>query len=48
VTDRVQGEARKNLLNRFLEIARKAGISNISESVALEDWAKKVASKSSG
>jgi hypothetical protein len=39
-TNRVAGEARTSLLNRFLTIARKAGISNISEGKSLNDWAK--------
>ncbi len=38
---RVTGEARKDLLNRFVTIAKKAGVSNISESTSLDDWAKK-------
>ncbi|HTL18555.1 MAG TPA: DUF4838 domain-containing protein [Patescibacteria group bacterium] len=38
----VQGEQRSALLSKFLEIARKAGISNISESQSLDDWAKKL------
>ncbi len=38
---RVTGEARKDLLNRFVAIAHKAGVSNISESTSLDDWAKK-------
>jgi hypothetical protein len=36
------GEARSALLHQFLDVARKAGISNISESRSLEDWAKKM------
>ena len=40
-TDRVTGDARTDLLKRFVAIARKAGISNISEGTALIDWAKK-------
>ena len=40
-TDRVSGDARTDLLKRFVAIARKAGISNISESTALDAWAKK-------
>jgi len=39
--NRVTGDARTDLLKRFLAVARKAGISNISESTALNDWAKK-------
>jgi hypothetical protein len=41
-TDRVQNDARSELLRRFLTIARKAGITNVSESGSLEDWAKKM------
>ena len=41
----VQGDERSNLLKRFLAIARKAGISNISEGQALEAWAKKMGEK---
>ncbi len=39
-TKRVTGQARTELLQRFLQVARKAGISNISEGQSLEDWAK--------
>jgi hypothetical protein len=41
-TNRVTDDARTELLRRFLEIARKAGISNISESRSLSDWAKRM------
>jgi hypothetical protein len=41
-TDRVPKEQRGELLHRFLAVARKAGISNISESTSLADWAKKM------
>lgn len=41
-TKQVEGDARKELLKRFLEVARKAGISNISESKALDVWAKEM------
>ena len=44
-TNRVVGGERSRLLSRFLEVSRKAGISNISESQALEDWAKKMEQK---
>lgn len=40
--NRVSGEDRRTLARRFLEIARKAGISNISEGRSLEDWGKSV------
>jgi hypothetical protein len=39
---RVRGDARGKLLDRFLEVAHKAGISNISEAQSLDDWAKKM------
>ncbi len=42
VTNRVTGDERKALLRRFLAIARKAGISNISEGKSLNDWAKEL------
>jgi hypothetical protein len=38
--NRVTGEARQDLLKRFVAIARKAGISNISEGMSLGEWAK--------
>ncbi len=41
-TNRVTGEARMDLLRRFLAIARKAGITNISEGMALNDWSKRM------
>ena len=41
-TQRVEGDARESLLKHFLEIARKAGISNLSESGSLDAWAKKM------
>lgn len=40
VNKQVTGEERDNLLKTFLQIARKAGISNISESQSLDAWAK--------
>ena len=40
VTNRVTGQKRTDLLKRFLEVARKAGITNISEGSSLDDWAK--------
>jgi hypothetical protein len=39
--NRVTDDVRSNLVKQFLAIARKAGISNISESTSLADWAKK-------
>jgi hypothetical protein len=41
-TGRVEGEARSALLKSFLQIARRAGISNISEGQSLDAWAKKM------
>jgi hypothetical protein len=41
-TERVKGDERSALLQHFLEIARKAGISNISENKSLNDWAKQM------
>lgn len=41
-TDRVRGTERADLIRRFLSIARRAGISNISEGMELNTWAKKV------
>ncbi|MHC1763503.1 MAG: DUF4838 domain-containing protein [Verrucomicrobiia bacterium] len=42
VKDRVQGEERTALIRRFLAVARGTGVSNISEGMALEAWAKKM------
>jgi hypothetical protein len=41
-TNRVTGDAKADLARRFVAIARQAGISNISEGMALNDWAKKL------
>lgn len=41
-TERVKGDERTVLIRRFLEIARKNGISNISESRSLDEWAKRL------
>jgi hypothetical protein len=41
-TQRVMGEARGELLRRFLEIARQAGISDMREGGRLKDWAKQM------
>ena len=41
-TDRVTGDAKKDLAKRFVALARKAGISNLSESKSLDEWAKKL------
>ena len=44
-TDRVSGEPRAKLLRQFLDGARQAGISHISEGQGLEDWASKMTPK---
>ncbi|MBI2947701.1 MAG: DUF4838 domain-containing protein [Verrucomicrobia bacterium] len=41
-TKRVVGDQRTELLQKFLAVARKAGISNISESKTLDAWAKQM------
>jgi hypothetical protein len=41
-TERVKGDERSAMLKDFLQVARKAGISNISENKTLDDWAKKM------
>ena len=41
-TNRLAGDAKTDLLRRFLSIARKAGITNISEGRSLDDWAKRM------
>src|SRR5213078_3745568 len=41
-TNRVTGDAKADLVRRFLSIARKAGITNISEGLSLNDWAKRM------
>lgn len=38
----VSGDARHELIRRFLAVARQAGVSNISEGSTLEQWAKKM------
>jgi hypothetical protein len=40
-TNRVSGNDRSAMLDRFLAVARQAGITHISESKSLEDWAGK-------
>jgi hypothetical protein len=42
VTNRGAEQARTDHIRRFLAVARKAGISNISEGMSLNDWAKKM------
>src|SRR5262249_40592113 len=44
-TDRVPTEGRAELLKKFLEMSRKAGVSNISESKALDAWATSMEKK---
>jgi hypothetical protein len=44
-TGRVRDDARTNLLQLFLEVARKARISNISESESLDAWAKRMGAR---
>jgi hypothetical protein len=41
-TNRVTGDGKADLLRRFLAVARKAGITNISEGRSLNDWAKRM------
>jgi len=41
-TDRIAGDARTELAKRFLAIARKAGITHISERTSLDDWEKQL------
>ena len=42
VTNRAgDDDAKTALTKRFVDIARKAGISNISEGKSLEEWAKR-------
>ncbi|MEM3467076.1 MAG: DUF4838 domain-containing protein, partial [Candidatus Jordarchaeales archaeon] len=41
-TNRVKGEERLKLLHSFLETARMAGITHISEGMKLDDWAKRM------
>jgi hypothetical protein len=45
-TGRVDASRRAALFTRFLEIARKAGISNISEGQSLDSWAAKMTAQS--
>jgi hypothetical protein len=40
--NRVEGDAKTDLTKRFVALARKAGISNISEGKTLDEWAKKL------
>jgi hypothetical protein len=44
-TDRVTGAAKSELLHKFLDVARRGGISNMSESKSLDDWAKSMATQ---
>jgi hypothetical protein len=43
VTDRVSGDDRSAMLDRFQNVAREAGVSHISESRSLDDWARQAA-----
>lgn len=43
--NRVTGEERRALVGRFLQVARQAGVSNISEGRSLEDWGKALLAK---
>jgi hypothetical protein len=43
-TDRVKGDARKDLLAKFLDVAHQAGVSNISEGQTLDAWARHMGS----
>ena len=40
--DLVSGDAKTELARRFVALARKAGISNVSEGQSLDEWAKKL------
>ena len=40
--NRVTGDDRDKLVTRFLQVARRAGINQISEGQSLDDWAKKL------
>ena len=44
-TGKVAGEARRELLRKFLRVARKAGITHISEGKTLEEWEREIAAK---
>jgi hypothetical protein len=39
-TNRVSGDERSEMLKRFLSVASQAGISHVSESRSLDDWAR--------
>lgn len=41
-TERVTGDQKTDLARRFVQLARQAGISNISEGRSLEDWARRL------
>ena len=41
-TGRIAGDARKDLAKRFVVIARKAGVSHLSEGTLLDEWAKEL------
>jgi len=44
-TGRITGDARDQLLHRFLQVARDAGITHISEGRSLDNWAKSMGAK---
>lgn len=44
-TGRVAGDERSALLRKFLDTARKNGVSHISETQSLEDWARRMEGK---
>ena len=47
-TNRVKGEARSEVLKRFMQIARKAGVDQIGEGKSLEEWGKKMGAEQGG
>ena len=44
-TKRVSGDERADLLSRFLDVARRAGITHISEGQSLNQWARALGAK---
>jgi len=45
-TNRVSGDERSDMLSRFLTVARKAGITHVSEAQSLDDWGRLAAGTS--
>jgi hypothetical protein len=41
-TNRVSGDDRSAMLNRFITVAREAGISHVSEARSLDDWVRQM------